>query len=991
MATEEKYSNASFGKIFLAFLMVLLLALFIISIQTSTKIKDNNEKKLEEILSSKLDGIISKCFLHNYIRNSCQKIISELHKNGPESKAIPNLVKECEKKENILLKAFFYKNNELKQYVNANEEDLELFTDLFKYLPLNIYDEGFVEAHRKTLDKLVKRFGIGTRLELLKLHKSFFTKFSVGDRKQHFHWDNYDDGTGLFIYTTVVPDLQIRFENILKNMPDKNYGVITRNSKVIKDQENISKNKNSISKENEDNTKDKEIIIPPPGLTEDQTRAAYIKTTKSNKSFVISNDFYWYFQTNRFDDKFCYVVPINNNKYISYDWAGLLQTISIYLFIIVVILYLTSLIKVFPGQKVVEFLDNLSILYRIIGIFSMASIFPVLMTIVIGSSLLSDKQSVIEKNILSESLDAIYNLENQREVLYEKTNLMSEDLREAVKQAYLNKQPINNELFYKYLNKYSISPDLSRLDVRDSDIKTIFTLVDRETQGLAELYDLICRIVLKIHCPNRTNANSIKISPAELVSESVLSTDELGFATLIRKRNKQFIFRVGAFPTLWYWDIYPDLKDGPAFICVTTQVITTFSKHIEAHINSLPLKKDNIQLAVFVNNPHYLDRLLTPYKNLPKEEILDIANTSFDTNKVLFRTISIDGKTFWITAKHEKQINSHVFINLISQKERLSVLEPFKWQIGIIGVFALIISLFGAWFITRLIILPVGDLSKGIMAIRQRNKEFSIPIRRNDEFGELANAFNQVIKDFDELEYGKIIQESLLPSNAPVIKGYDIAYFTISATDLAGDYHDNVILDDGRLSVILGDVSGHGISASLAMAMAKATFNYAKAQKVKFPEEFMDMLNTMFNKELKSKNKLMTLISMVLNPETGEVIFDNAGQSYPAYYSNSTQTCEELKMPSLPLGGMKKRKKKTITKIMEHGDAFIFYTDGIIEASAENGEMFGYERFFSIFTEQMKNKNSAKDSINNIYHAVDNFREAGYRSDDITMIIVKRL
>ncbi|MBR4329650.1 MAG: SpoIIE family protein phosphatase, partial [Candidatus Riflebacteria bacterium] len=259
-----------------------------------------------------------------------------------------------------------------------------------------------------------------------------------------------------------------------------------------------------------------------------------------------------------------------------------------------------------------------------------------------------------------------------------------------------------------------------------------------------------------------------------------------------------------------------------------------------------------------------------------------------------------------------------------------------------------------------------------------------------DEFGKLAIAFNKVIKEFDEMDYGRVVQESLLPIKSPQIDGYDIAYFKISASDLAGDYHDHAFLEDGKLTILLGDVSGHGISASLAMAMAKATFNYAQSLKVKFPEEFMEMLNTMFNKELKPRNKLMTMISMVLSPETGEVIFDNSGQSYPAYFTASSQTSEEIKMPSLPLGGMKKRKKKAISKVMEPGDAFIFYTDGIIEASAANGEMFGYERFFSKFTEQMKKNISSKEAIKNIYDEVENFREPGHHSDDITMIIVRR-
>ena len=964
MADEVKPSAASFGKLFLAFLLILLFSLFIISMQTSVKLKEDNEKNLEYNLSTKLDDIISNCFLHNYIEKSFRKVIDEAKYVGPDSPNLPKLINQCRYDEDVSLKGFFYKNDELIQTVNANQEEKEFFADFFKYLRFERLSKEYVEAHRKTLKRLVDYFGIGSRIELVQLRKGFFSSFDVLEKTQQFHWDKYDNGVGLMLYTTSLPSTAERFKIILNNSKDKNYGFINYNNQEV---------------------------IPPKGFTKEQTLAAFIKTGKSNKPLIIANDHYWYFQTNRFDQKYCYVVPINNNPFIAYDWADLLQKITGLLFIIVVILYLTSIVKSIPGINVTDFLDNLSIKYRIIGIFTMASVFPVLMTAVIGSSLLSDKQSVIEKNILSESLDVIYNLENQREVLLENTKKMSEDLREKVKEAYLNKQPIDGHLFYDCLAKHSISPDLCRLDVRDSEINNIFTMDDRETQGAANIFDLICRLVLKTHCPNRIGKLNLKVSPAELVSESVLSTDELGFASLIRQRNEQFIFKVGAFPTTWYWDIYPELATGPAFICVTTQVITTFSKHIEDYILSLPVRDDNIQLAVFVNNPHFVDRLITHHKHLPHNELIKIANATFDTNKVLFRSIDIQGNPYWVTAKHEKQANSHVFMNIVSKKERLAVLEPFKWQLIIIGIFALTISLFGAWFITSLIILPVGDLSKGILAIRQRNKEFSIPVRRKDEFGELARAFNQVIGDFEELEYGKIVQESLLPPCAPEIEGYDIAFFTVSATDLAGDYHDYVRLDDGKISVILGDVSGHGISASLAMAMAKATFNYAKSKKVKFPEEFMDMLNIMFNKELKPRNKLMTLISMTLTPETGEVIFDNAGQSYPAYYTNATQTSEEIKMPSLPLGGMKKRKKKAITKMMEHGDAFIFYTDGMIEASAANGEMFGYERFFAKFTEQMKENTSSKEAINNIFQAMEDFREPGPHSDDITMVIVKRL
>ena len=562
MADEVKPSAASFGKIFQAFLLILLFSLFIISMQTSTKQKEANEKNIEYNLSIKLDDIISDCFLHNYVKNSFKKVIDEVKLKGPDSPNLEKLFYDCRYNDFISLKGFFYKNDELIQTINANEEEKVFFTDFFKYLSYNRLSKEFIEAHRKTLKILVDYFGIGSRLELIQLRKGFYSNFDVKDITQKFYWNKFDNGVGLMLYSTKIPSSAERFRKILSINEDKNYGFINGN--------NIE-------------------IIPPKGFTAEQTLAAFIKTGKSNKPLIIANDHYWYFQTNRFDQKYCYVVPINNNPFIAYDWAELLQKISGFLFILIVIIYLTSIITVFPGKNVTEFLDNLSIKYRIIGIFTMASVFPVLMTAVIGSSLLSDKQSVIEKNILSESLDVIYNLENQREVLLENTKKMCVDIREKVKEAYLNNKPIDGEMFYKCLEEHSICPDLCRLDVRDGEINNVFTMDDRETQGAANLFDLICRLVLKTHCPSRLGKLNLKVSPAELVSESVLSTDELGFASLIRQRNEQFTFKVGSFPTTWYWDIYPELATGPAFICVTTQVITTFSKHITDYIYSLPV------------------------------------------------------------------------------------------------------------------------------------------------------------------------------------------------------------------------------------------------------------------------------------------------------------------------------------------------------------------------------------------------------------------
>lgn len=949
-------NSVSFGKIFLIFLLIFIFAVLYISFQISSKLSEESETQIESSMASQLDSFLTDTSEDGYIWHSLNEIINTARNNGIESQQTTDAISKSSLKYKLSSKIFFYKNYEFVKGFNYQEKDLLVFKELLKQLTYSKGTDQFTEANRKTINELHEYFGGGNRLELMHNYKGLIKLFYNKETKQYYYYNTFPDGTGIFFYTEIIPDFIERFRIVLTNNPNEGMGAID------------SENKN---------------IISPKGFTDDQTLTAYIKSTKLNKAFIEFNDYYWYFETTKNSNKICYTIPIKTNNS---NWASIIVNISLILIIAIILIYITSLINYIPGKTIVNYLDNLSIRYRIIGIFVTSSIFPTLIAIILGFALLSDKEKVIEEAILSESLAGIKNIENQFIILKNRLHKLALELREDVKH-----KKFTEELFKEYLKKYSLSTELSYLEIRDGDINTLLTMHDRETSGIPESMDLITRIVLKLHSPSRLNQTKLNISPAELISETVLSRDEVGFSTLLRQRDKQWVLQAGNSPTIWYWDVYPEIATGPAFMGLTSITGACYKELIQDYFKNPLLSSDSLQLYAYISDDLYYPEILPDkYNNIPKKHLFDIANSSLITNKALFRTVSINGKLYWVTAKQERNVGCHVYLHLINQEERLKVLNPYKWRILLSSILTLLISLFGAWFIISLVILPVNNLNQGIEAIRYRIRDFTIPVTRKDELGKLAIAFNKVIKEFDEMDYGKVVQESLLPSSSPKIEGYDIAYFKISASDLAGDYHDHAILEDGKLAIILGDVSGHGISASLAMAMAKATFDYAQSLKVKFPEDFMDMLNTMFNKELKPRNKLMTMISMKLTPETGEVVFDNSGQAYPCYYSASSQTSEELKMPSLPIGGMKKRKKKPIVKQMEKGDAFIFYTDGIIEASSAKGEMFGYERFFAKFTEQMKKNICSKEAIRNIFDEVEKFREPGHHSDDITLIIVRR-
>lgn len=953
--SERRYKSASFGRLAMIFAGIMFLFLTLSASQTAEKLKRDFERHLLKTLETSLDPLIAATSDEAYVFDRFKHMIATARNSGIDSQELAKAVEQSASRYETPVKAFFYSHNQLKKSFNASPEELALFAELPAMMAMN--GPSFEEAQRKVHQSLLATFGPGHRLELLKLAKASQKRYKFREDDQFYYWNTFPDGIGVFFIATRFP------------------GFIDRFTRITRDTDLFGAGDPTAQK-----------WVAPAGLSEDQTAAARIKARISGQSHTIANGFLWYFVDDESGSFWCRVTPQNTLEDQRPHWPDNLSVIAGIFAALAFLLYLTACTGIFPGAGLCDWLDSLSIRYRIMGLFAMASVFPVIFTFMIGATSVTDRQEVIENSIIAESIAAIEPLEKMYNTRLAQSEALGNDLRNA-----LLREPASEEMFQRYLRKHSLPRLLARLEVRDGDGRTLFSTDDREVHGVAEAMDIFSRIALKLHAPLRMGAAASKISPAEIVSESVLSTDEIGMATIMRQRGRQWIFQMGTFPTTWYWDVYPETASGPGFMCVTTQMLETYLAQVRDVLGRSRPENGSIQLATELNY-HFSNFSIYPHRpGLPEEELMRAAIASFRTNRVVFREMMVNGRPFWATIKPEKNISTHVFIHLVSQQERLKILEPLKWRLLAGGVFALIISLIGAMLITKLIILPVGDLNSGIRAIRERHKDFRIPVRRNDELGTLSAAFNKVIEELKELEYGKIVQDSLLPRSPIVPPGYEIAFFNTSATDLAGDYHDCVQLDDGRVAIILGDVTGHGISAALAMAMAKATVNYAAADGSLFPAGLIDMLNALFYRELKPRNKFMTLVTIVLDPASGRVEIDNAGQSYPRFYCAATDTSSEVELPSMPLGAMKKRRGKIATRQMQSGDAMILYTDGIIECSDLTGDMFGYDRFQNSFEELVRKGTGARETLLQMMHNLDSFRQPGPYPDDVTLVILKKI
>jgi sigma-B regulation protein RsbU (phosphoserine phosphatase) len=237
----------------------------------------------------------------------------------------------------------------------------------------------------------------------------------------------------------------------------------------------------------------------------------------------------------------------------------------------------------------------------------------------------------------------------------------------------------------------------------------------------------------------------------------------------------------------------------------------------------------------------------------------------------------------------------------------------------------------------------------------------------------------------DELEVARELQNDLLPHDLPLVPGYLFAHSYRTANEVGGDYYDLTLLPDGRLSLMMGDASGHGMAAGLVMAIADATLNTALDLDPS-PERVLTLLNRTLCRT-GTKRTFMSVFYAVLTPQTGELQYVCAGHPFPLL-RRANGAIEELGCGGFPLGLREPLDIVCRSVTLQPGDLLLLYTDGLPEAVDAMGKSaFGYERIQAAL-ELSGTPQAVHDGI------LRNFdRHVGEEAllDDLTLVVVARL
>jgi len=308
-------------------------------------------------------------------------------------------------------------------------------------------------------------------------------------------------------------------------------------------------------------------------------------------------------------------------------------------------------------------------------------------------------------------------------------------------------------------------------------------------------------------------------------------------------------------------------------------------------------------------------------------------------------------------------------IPLVGDEEPLGVLSVYT--LSIVGLFT--------EELLNLLSSLAGQLALAVKLVAEREAHELEKIAKDAAL--LKNA--AVVQ---EMEFAKQIQTSLLPEAPPSLPGIKIAALSISADHVGGDYYDFFLSNNRIIDAVIADVSGHNVGAALIMVETRSVLR-AQININNTPATILSNLNNLLMSDLTRAELFISMFYIKYDTSTKWLTYANAGHNNPLLYQSIKGKCQALDADGMIIGVKEDILFENRSILLDHGDILLLYTDGVTEASADDGEMFGIERLEKIISEL--HEEPLQNLIDHIYQEVIRFSGERPLSDDVSMVALK--
>lgn len=291
-----------------------------------------------------------------------------------------------------------------------------------------------------------------------------------------------------------------------------------------------------------------------------------------------------------------------------------------------------------------------------------------------------------------------------------------------------------------------------------------------------------------------------------------------------------------------------------------------------------------------------------------------------------------------------------------------------------------------------------SDEAQAVEAVRRGAQDYLVKSRFDENHLSRAIRFALERAHRQHMEHevagAERVQQLLYPASAPEVTGYDIAGAAFPAEHVSGDYFDFIPMSGGRIGIIVGDVSGHGLAPSLKMAETRA---YLHALTYETASAAGRLTNIDLAQVLTRTNELLltsptwqfvSLFFLCLDPARSTYTYASAG--HEAWHLKSDRSLAVLDATGPILGVIKDAEfSNTKPATLAEGEMLILATDGFVEAMNADNELFGKQRMMDVI--QHDSQATSETILNNTWHAACEFSGGAPQADDMTGVVIRRL
>jgi len=472
-----------------------------------------------------------------------------------------------------------------------------------------------------------------------------------------------------------------------------------------------------------------------------------------------------------------------------------------------------------------------------------------------------------------------------------------------------------------------------------------------------------------------------------------------------------------------------------AYIFIETRTSTTVREHLNDIVGSLSttvadqaarhiinrrsdVEFDELVVSYVEANPEIIRIVLTNFDNVilaDSRDIKKLRKQYVPPPDVDERLVGVSQKlvddpeaTDYLVSTIEERGHTIGFVYMSYTSRQLdAIISAERNKAILLMILGLAMGIGGIYLLSSYFVSPIVRITQRVRRFSAGDIETELPLEGVEEFFEISKALNEMMsrlrRDRDnivererlakEIEVASQIQKTLLPGELPNIPGLQLHAFYRAAYHVGGDLYDIFAIDDNHYCLLVADVSGKGIPASLVMSMLRTVIRIV-ARKRRSAHEILVSVNDYIREDI-PPGIFITIFLGIYNVAKGKMNFVSAGHN-PLIFCDRRKKKAILLNPQGPPLGVLYEPNSFNEKLCEQevaineGDLMFVYSDGITESMNRSGHKYGLDRLVEYFNEQISH-NSLKTSAEiseDVLADIDRHAGTAEQNDDITFIVV---